>query len=488
MACAIFAALRTQSGCIQQRIGTVMASIRVRALSLLVDGNLTATAIAGTLGVDRNSASHATARAHAAGEVHIVDYLRTGKDLAPVYRLGGGDDVERPAPLDPNDRSTAYRARHPDRNRASSRAWRERNLEQVLAKQAEYRARRRANATPESVPIDPVESCSQNPALPAKEIAVSESVLQYFELDVLPGVKHFTCDRYKATLSTEACADRFGKANGNAPDVHVDRYHACRRCPLGAMHSGVGRDLNIGRLSGMTICGRCHRGATRLIGKHLCISCYNRSRELRIGRNGKGNAPVRLARLDARSVTYRAGGGVKTRELAESVDTEELIVAVLRDEERTPQFGWHAPAAMDWLLDEDLYDRAIGNTVEVVDIAAVADSVQEHTVVPIVASPAADMVVPVPAAIDAVQVHPAADVDPLQVIRDAVAQLEHDAQVCAPTTSRRAPKGQWQQQRREVRVGKVTAGLLRAVGALPPPAVVSIPMTTPFYTADLFAD
>ncbi|WP_147309887.1 hypothetical protein [Paraburkholderia sp. BL6669N2] len=71
----------------------------------------------------------------------------------------------------------------------------------------------------------------------------------------------------------------------------------------------------------------------------------------------KGTAPRKLARLDQRAITYRAGGVVKTRTIAETVDTEELIVAVLRDEERAPQFTYRAPASMGRLLDEDVYDR-----------------------------------------------------------------------------------------------------------------------------------
>jgi hypothetical protein len=198
-----------------------MASIRALAVDLLKSSNLGATAIATHLGVDRSAASHAIARAHAAGEVHVIDWHRTGFALAPIYAAGAGQDAERIAPLDSNECAAAYRARHPDRNRESSHAWRERNLEHVLAKQADYRARRRADEAAAS-PIAPVESCSQNPVLPAKEIAVSESVLQYFELDVLPGVKHFTCDRYKATLSIQSCADKFKQANsGDAFGRHA---------------------------------------------------------------------------------------------------------------------------------------------------------------------------------------------------------------------------------------------------------------------------
>src|SRR5260370_332850 len=119
-----------------------MPSTRKLALDLLKTRNLSAMALAKLLGVDRNTVSHAVMRAHKAGEVRVVDYLRTRTSLAPVYALGSGVDVDRPAPFDQSAYSAEYRARYPDRNRASSRAWSQRNLDYVRAKQAEYRGRR----------------------------------------------------------------------------------------------------------------------------------------------------------------------------------------------------------------------------------------------------------------------------------------------------------------------------------------------------------
>src|SRR5258708_9989427 len=121
-----------------------MSSTRKLAVDLLKTGNLSARAMAKVLGVDRNTVSHAVMRAHKAGEVRVVDYLRTDTSLAPVYALGGGADVERPAPFDQSAYSAEYRARHPDRHRASSPAAGERNLDYVIATQAACRAHRRA--------------------------------------------------------------------------------------------------------------------------------------------------------------------------------------------------------------------------------------------------------------------------------------------------------------------------------------------------------
>lgn len=272
--------------------------IRNRVLELLEEGDATVTELANRLGVLANTVSKALAHARENGGAHIVAYVRQ----ASVYRHGPGVDAPHPAALDPNERQDAVNTRGT-------------NVREV-----------------------------QVPA--------------YFELEggLLAGVRHFACDRLRATMSVSSCGARWEKANST--DVDADRMITCKRCAIGALHAGRA-DYNPSPFRGMTICGRCHRGTTRLIHAHICVSCFNRSRELRLGKNGKGTAPVRLAKLDRRSITYRAGGVVKTRTIAETVDTVELMVAVLRDEEHAPQFGWCAPAAMASLLDDDVYDRTL---------------------------------------------------------------------------------------------------------------------------------
>ena len=361
--------------------------IRTRILELLVSGDFTVTELADRLAVPYNSAAKAIARAMEEGQVHVCGYAARA---AAIYRLGAG--VASPVAPDP-----------------------------VASAESQYEHR----------------------PLNAKERGMVEQAVEYFEIsDLLPGVKQFTCARYRATLSVESCADRFRKANGNDPDVHVDRYHECRRCPLGALHSGAGRDLNLGRVSRVTICGRCRAGATRLIGKHLCVSCYNRQREWLLGKNAKGTKPVKLAPLDPRRICYMSGKAPKTLYMPLTVDTEELIISALRDEKQDPRFG-HSPASMAWLLDGNVYDRSIGDAVDVADAA-----------------------VPVPSEIDVVQADPAAQT----------------------TSSKRVAKKVRQHARRQVRVSNVTVNLLRSVGALPPPSPAISPVPAPAsYSAALFS-
>jgi hypothetical protein len=170
--------------------------------------------------------------------------------------------------------------------------------------------------------------------------------LAYFEVPEIPGRQHFHCDRLRATLSTDACGARWLAAGSAISDV---RWVSCKNCRIGARHAGK-RDANPSLLRALKVCARCHVTASRLIGKHLCISCYNRQREQLVGKNAKGNKPVKLAPLQRRTIRYLAGGKVKTKTVERSLDTTEVIVAILRDEEHTVRFRSQAPAKMQALL------------------------------------------------------------------------------------------------------------------------------------------
>ncbi|WP_407122184.1 hypothetical protein [Bradyrhizobium sp. STM 3561] len=164
----------------------------------------------------------------------------------------------------------------------------------------------------------------------------------YFDMPELPGRLYFACGPLRATLEIDACADNWRRAN---IDRDISRLK-CRGCQIGAEHAGE-RGANTHPLRGTTTCGRCHRGASRLIHGHLCVSCFNRERELIKGRNGKGTPPIKLARLDPRSVTYqRADRTVHTRAIDRTVDMEEVLVAVLRDEQQAVRFGFRARVAL----------------------------------------------------------------------------------------------------------------------------------------------
>lgn len=154
----------------------------------------------------------------------------------------------------------------------------------------------------------------------------------------VPGKVFFRCDRMRGTLSTTSCADMWRKAN----DALDGTCGNCMRCPLGAVHAGEVA-ASMSPLKGTLTCAACHRPAARLIHKHLCVSCYNRRREVVIGRNAKGTAPVKAAGLAPRAIRYDASGDLRYIRLEHTADTEELIVATLRDNRNRVFFGLAVP-------------------------------------------------------------------------------------------------------------------------------------------------
>lgn len=158
----------------------------------------------------------------------------------------------------------------------------------------------------------------------------------YFERAELPGVMAFNCDKLRATLSVSNCADMWRKANHD----NVERLSRCKTCPVGAVHAGE-TAASMSPFMGQCVCARCHRTATRLIGKHLCISCWNRQREWVIGKNAKGSKPVKLGPLARRTLRYMCGDEPTTTTIDLTHDTTEMIVAVLRAARKRVQFSFN---------------------------------------------------------------------------------------------------------------------------------------------------
>lgn len=151
-------------------------------------------------------------------------------------------------------------------------------------------------------------------------------MVEYFKIEDVPHQTYFRCERYSATLSVEACAKMWRAVNHDGDEKNM----RCRICPVGAVHAGE-TAASMSPLKGTLTCGRCHRIATRLIGKHLCVSCYNRQREWVVGKNAKGTKPSKLRPLHRRTLYYLAGGQPKFLTLEHSVGMVELMVAALRD-------------------------------------------------------------------------------------------------------------------------------------------------------------
>jgi len=168
-------------------------------------------------------------------------------------------------------------------------------------------------------------------------------MVEYFANPDVPGRTFFRCDRMRAVLSTDSCSAMWRKAD----DLDDGARNSCRLCPIGAVHAGEVA-ASMSPLKGTLTCARCHRTAGRLIGGMVCVSCKNREYELLKGKNAKGTAPVKLCALDTRRLRYRHGDDVRTLRLRHTVDTDELLVAVLRDSKSQVVFAFNSapPAAV----------------------------------------------------------------------------------------------------------------------------------------------
>lgn len=103
----------------------------------------------------------------------------------------------------------------------------------------------------------------------------------------------------------------------------------CRSCPVGAIHAGA-VPITVSGLYGSSICPRCRKGATRMIGNRICVGCYNREREYLSGRNARGNAPVRARPLGAVDVRLMVDDVVEVRRFEGVVDGLEVQLQTLR--------------------------------------------------------------------------------------------------------------------------------------------------------------
>jgi hypothetical protein len=173
--------------------------------------------------------------------------------------------------------------------------------------------------------------------------------IAYRTIPEMPGATFFDCSRLHAGLTTRACTDMWRAAN----QARSERHTACRSCFVGATHAGVS-NASRSPISGALVCSRCARGATRLIQKRLCISCYNRERELIKGLNARGMVPTKLAPLAARRVFYMSDGRVHLVRSERTTNSAELIIATLRDAIHTVAFAWAGTADRPGSVTPDL--------------------------------------------------------------------------------------------------------------------------------------
>ncbi len=96
----------------------------------------------------------------------------------------------------------------------------------------------------------------------------------------------FTCPHHAGdlTITPATCAQMYRRGKRAEP---WDWLAPCRGCQLGAKHAG---EVVVPEPATRE-CLRCGRQARRLIGKRLCLSCYNREREAITGHYRRKSPP-----------------------------------------------------------------------------------------------------------------------------------------------------------------------------------------------------
>ncbi|MNF82329.1 hypothetical protein D3C84_646320 [compost metagenome] len=174
-------------------------------------------------------------------------------------------------------------------------------------------------------------------------------------LQWVPGKRHFRCEKLCGIWSTADCSSRYMRAM-----VGDERVSACRFCPIGAVHAGK-VDPNqaatpsakvkiTGRPDNGSRCTRCGRFNLRIIhsGAEICVSCWNRQREWRLGRNSKGKAPITFLPLQVRRVGIMLNGVPCYQMIADTQNEVEPLAKCIRFAHDSVAFHDEQPGLTVW--------------------------------------------------------------------------------------------------------------------------------------------
>jgi hypothetical protein len=165
-------------------------------------------------------------------------------------------------------------------------------------------------------------------------------MVEYFTVDGFSG-RYFACARY-GTLSVMACARNFEAA---PQAIKAGRLEGCVGCSIGALHGGRNHAeiAAVPQASRPRVCVRCRRsgceadsrlvGRMRLVRGHtICVSCYNREREVVHGANAKGGTPRKWAGLHRpRTARVCRGRTIVGGCATPLVDRGELVLTLMRE-------------------------------------------------------------------------------------------------------------------------------------------------------------
>jgi hypothetical protein len=76
----------------------------------------------------------------------------------------------------------------------------------------------------------------------------------------------------------------------------------------------------------------------------VCVSCYNRERELRIGRNARGSPPIGLKPMCPSTLLVVNDDSIAVRRFDSVIGIKEAVLTHARTHDECFKFGWCAPA------------------------------------------------------------------------------------------------------------------------------------------------
>jgi hypothetical protein len=150
-------------------------------------------------------------------------------------------------------------------------------------------------------------------------------------------LKMFRCDKQNMTLSMLGCAKLWLSTVELRPHPWEGRFN-CIACPIGAANAGrpvvaTAQSAELLR----TVCPRCRQRSARIIQNRLCISCYNRDREVRFGKNAKGSTPTLM--LAPIAIAVISPDTIKTVEHPMMTGVTEAMIAAARSATSSIYFG-----------------------------------------------------------------------------------------------------------------------------------------------------
>lgn len=151
-------------------------------------------------------------------------------------------------------------------------------------------------------------------------------------------LESFRCEKRLCSLSMASCVASWNAAQKRRPEPWEGLWH-CRSCPIGAAHAGKPMSNVAGPSDALRcICPRCLRWSPRRVGAMgYCVSCYNRNREVRVGRNAKGSQP-RL-QLHTVGLAVARDGAAQREHVADVVSTVEAMMILAKAAATPVVFG-----------------------------------------------------------------------------------------------------------------------------------------------------